>query len=310
MKKVSPFDCVLLNTLPFSEKDFLEDLTNSVKHDFCASILRKNSALNNDGAWIFYKPILSVLSRICIEAKKLGVKVITHAVLDDLKKYSEKYEVITLIAHSRLSGIMEKDILNSIELLHLLKNPKNKKQEDFSKMIEYENPELLKSLQNDSFKLKQILTHTLNTIVEKSHRLYMYPPSERLKDNNNFFHYKKFTRVNLEQAFPGLIRVFPIIEFRDNMYSIMDVISNIDDQFSGFLDLTVCNSLTFGDTIKSYRPSCIIAINQYQASIDVRMVRYKAIIKMLSYQKDTYLNALKKVHTAFLKGDSIIKWKQ
>src|SRR5205085_1094422 len=71
---------------------------------------------------------------------------------------------------------------------------------------------------------------------------------------------ERLTRVELEQAFPGLIAFGRSVEFSDGMRSVHEVVTAVPKGFNGLLDLTTCNSVILGKAIKAGHPDCLVAM--------------------------------------------------
>jgi hypothetical protein len=107
----------------------------------------------------------------------------------------------------------------------------------------------------------------------------------------------RLTRWEFEQAFPHCLASGRVIEFSDGMRTIPELIDAIPQNFSGLLDLTVCNSVVPAGAIRTRRPNCLIAANRRPAELRSRIYLYGLEIRLLAKRPIPFTEAIKQVHS-------------
>ena len=80
------------------------------------------------------------------------------------------------------------------------------------------------------------------------------------------------------------------VELYDKLHSVDDIVANFDETFTGFLDLSVCNSTVLQDKMKEkYEHQFFIKANKGLAELKIHLKIYKAIIQLLSRKDNNYL---------------------
>jgi len=306
LESVTPYDCALALTIPLSRRQFLDDLSKSEK-DFAAHIRRSNlqDSVDNEYYWnTVYGPLCKVVERICCEVHELGVTVEKNVTAADLSELLSRFKVVTFVSHWRFTNLGPDDVLDIYGLLDRLRDPENVVQSAVSRAFIDRCPELLdaKVVQTLSVDLlRQKFLGIARQIIRDAHALYRNnddksAPAETIEVLPNR-QLERLTRVAFEQAYAGQIRAGKAIEFSDELHTVGELVAAIPKNFSGVLDLTVCNSVIVGKVIKSYYPDCQVAVNRYPTELHVRMGFYKFSIISLHKRPAPFLDVLSNIHT-------------
>jgi hypothetical protein len=89
-------------------------------------------------------------------------------------------------------------------------------------------------------------------------------------------------------------------EFRDGLARLERLIDRLPLDYAGVLDLTVCYSAEAIAPFKRARPGCTVLANKKPANLAVRLAMYRQIVKILSVERTTYVEAAMRVHLAAL----------
>lgn len=102
-------------------------------------------------------------------------------------------------------------------------------------------------------------------------------------------------RVMLEDCCGAALRRTPVLELHDGIATMDELRAAIPPRFSGVLDLSVCNSVALGESIKRGRSGFLVVENEFLARIDLRLVRYALMLGRLAIGKARYTDALAEV---------------
>lgn len=118
--------------------------------------------------------------------------------------------------------------------------------------------------------------------------------------------------LNLLRESPSnAIKPACVIEFSDGLHTIPELVESIPIEFSGLLDLTVCNSVIPAASIRQNRPNCLIAANRHPAELRSRMYLYGLEISLLEKEPQPFVDVITKVHSkrSFYDTKGGILWK-
>jgi hypothetical protein len=111
-------------------------------------------------------------------------------------------------------------------------------------------------------------------------------------------------RLRIEQQFgPELLRPAPVLEFADGKWSLPQVAAAVPADFTGILDLTVCNSVAPADVLRLTHRDCQILASRYLVDLMPALFLYTMYTGYLQHQWDigapvTYLDAYEYVTEA------------
>ncbi len=300
--KVSPIDCALAIAVPLTREDFLNDLNSEFNGSFAKHVKFTSfeRGASDDYYWeIVYAPVARAVRRICGVAENLGVTVVRNAQLSDLGRLLFKFTVVTMVTHWRFVRIRPEDLSNAPSMLQTISLRRT--------LIERALHGELTKLDAGLFDAPMLnmpneqLASDLNIIITDAHRLYHSPADDESEDSRcdidllSTKPLNRLTRAALELSFPGHLRPAPAVQFADGMKTIPEVIETIPLDFSGLLDLTICNSVILGEAIKNFRSACFIAVNRYPSQLHVRLGLYVLTLRILARKPMSFVDALTKI---------------
>lgn len=307
MRPVRPSDCALALAIPLTREQFLDDLVNPSPKDFASHIKRENrneynKRASDDYFWNeVYGPLAHVILRVCAEVEKLGVTVQREARLADLTRLLREYPAVTLVAHWRFTKVLPSEVTDAHGLLGLLQTPQNRIQRDISKTVAATHPRLFEAEYIRSLSaatVREELAELINRIISVHHAFYHGSNVAAMGIENGFTDpLDRLTRVAFEQAFPSQFTAGRCVEFSDGLRTVAEVTEAVPEDFSGLLDLTVCNSVILAKAIRQRRSNCLIAANRYPAQIHVRLGLYKIAIEILAKNPMPMIEVLNRVQT-------------
>jgi hypothetical protein len=99
------------------------------------------------------------------------------------------------------------------------------------------------------------------------------------------FQYELFRRRELLPTDP-MFRGGAGAEFAEGFCSANEIVSCFPPEFSGLVDLTVCNSVLLAESIRRAYPDCLVLANEDLAYLDFRLATYAQVIRSLSDQPE------------------------
>ena len=83
-----------------------------------------------------------------------------------------------------------------------------------------------------------------------------------------------------------------MFEFADRLVSADELRDAVPVEFSGILDLTICQSSRVGEHIKRARPDSLVVENEMNADLDFNLILYRHVIARLACDETDYLTAM------------------
>jgi hypothetical protein len=290
--------------VPLTREQFLCDLSRPDLKDFASHVKRGNlrGGASDEYYSDLYERSASVARRVCDEVESLDVTVRRAARLSEFTELLRNFKVVTLVTHWRFTRLSPDDILDPRALWRALAAPEGHVQQAVARSVSRSDPELLAQEETGRARdssLRERLATTLNSIAAAAHALYGGPNSAVLTDLQGASPgvIERLTRVELEQAFPGLIAFGKSVEFSEGMLAVQNVADAVPHGFDGVLDLTMCNSVILGKAIKAKHPDCLVAMNRYAIDLYVGMPIYKLVIEDLARRPAPFTDTLSKFHT-------------
>jgi hypothetical protein len=276
---VSPSDCGLAVSIPLDRETFAKKLERAEEGNFVQAFRAERSALSVDGLWLLYQPYADLASEIANRVRALGVSVVLDVSLDRFASLLRSHAVVALVAQWRSALFRTGDIQNAHAIFDRLSDPtsrlkvsiqqfasdtRNPESAASEKLVEYLNQSLLCGLQVPGAKGKE----------------------PRLGEITRF-QYEIFRRRQLLPTDP-LFRGGAGAEFEEGFRSVNEILSCFPPEFSGLVDLTVCNSVLLAESIRRAYPDCLVLANEDLAYLDFRLATYAQVIRSLSYQPEAY----------------------
>ncbi len=299
---VSPANCALAIAVPLRREDFLDDLSSETRGSFAKHVKSAGfqHGASNEYYWdMVYEPVARVAQHVCGVADHLGVTVIRNAQLSDLGRLLRQFPVVTMVTHWRFARIQAEDVSNALGMLQAISLRRTVVERALNSTLTKVDPTLFDT-QNPEM-LNQKLACDLNKIIADAHQLYHRPIDDKSDESSRSVELllakplDRLTRAALELSFPEHIRPAPAVQFVDGMKTVPEVIETVPSEFSGLLDLTVCNSVILGEAIKNFRARCFVAVNRYPAELHVRLGLYLLTLRMLGRKPMSFIDAMTKI---------------
>jgi len=282
---VSPPDCCLLVCVPMVEAEFLRNLRDK-RHDFAASVFRRNKGLSDRSGWSFYEDEAHELRATCSEATAYGVQVQRDATLTALADSCRAYHVVTLIAHCRISSFQPEEILDP----HILLDAEHAKadlspaQAAFLGALRRAHDADVRSQPTPSD-----VARTINSMIW----------TDGIEEGD-FVQRAALSRLDIEDLFPAAVASAGAVEFADGLHATSELVAAIPPTWDGVLDLTLCNSSHVGRVIRRHRAQCTVVVNSGLATLMFRTLRYRLVLSELARSPEPFLESLRRVQLALL----------
>lgn len=312
-----PRDCALAIAIPLSREEFLADLAQPEEKDFVHHF-RKGYGLERadpEFCWQAYEANEALFVKaVCAEATRFGVTVAYEVRLADFANLLLRFPVVSLVAHSRFVPVQPTDILDASKIIKTLQAPENDVHEAMRQTLLQRDPQLLDSRISTNMEyvdLKSRVASVIGTVAGEAEKLYLDNMSCQefdVEDGPVAVMRNRLTRLEFEQAFPGCIVPARVIEFRDSIHTVPELIASIPPAFTGLLDLTVCNSVIPAAFIRSKRTGCIVAANRGPTELRSRMYFYGLQIRLVAQESKSFIEAIKEVRLSYQTKDRKL-WK-
>lgn len=300
-KTITPTDCILAIALPLTRNDFFADLQSETRKDY-ARFYRSQmwGRFSNEDLWNKYEAnFVTLVEGVAIEVERLGVKVVRNLKLGDIPYLFSDRDVISLLSHWRGAYIEPEDFIDFYAFVEKLRTSSN---EDIALIRQALPSEVVVRLRQfdvsdtDKSSFEKDLIDALNSVLENENlgrnRGFENSPTEQpLRIEQRVY----LNRIVLEGAFEGELIKGNRMEFFDGLQSVNAIRDQIPNKFEGLLDLIVCNSVLPAEAIKSLKRNFLIIANQFPAKPSFRLLLYKAIIRTLHNEPDSFINAMTEV---------------
>ena len=313
----NPRHCALAIAIPLSREEFLADLTQPEEKDFVHHF-RKGCGLERadpEFCWQVYEANEALFVKaVCTEATRFGVTVAYEVRLADFANLLLQFPVVSLVAHSRFVPVQPTDILYASKIIKTLKAPGNDVHVAMRQAFLQCDPQLLDSRISTHIEhvdLQTRVAHVIGTVVAEAEKLDSDNKSCQELDVEGgpvAMMRNRLTRLEFEQAFPGCVVPARVIEFRDSIHTVPELIASIPPAFTGLLDLTVCNSVMPAAFIRSKRTDCIVAANRGPTELKTRMYFYGLQIRLIAQEPKSFIEAIKEVQLLYQTKDRKL-WK-
>ena len=296
---IGPAECGLSVTIPLTRDEFFTALADP-RRDYARSLRESHSAIKEEVVWDLYRrravePVLDAVDRVA----KLGVDVRRGASLRDLSDLAARCAAIAVVAHFRPVLLEPRDLPDPRRFLDQIANDESYTAGRVGEFLNRCHPEWLRTTVAVS---PEELTAVLNGLLQEAHDWYRHGDQETLpgKPESNF----RVSRVLLEERFADVVPPARCLEFCDGLQTISAFIAAIPQGWGGTLDLSMCHSAMYAETIKRGRPTCAIVRHRDSATPHFKALRYRLAIGDLSRQPRPYGETLVRVHKALQEGRS------
>lgn len=273
-KPSSPADCILLLTIPMDRAAFFADLNNPAK-DFVRQFQRERKNQTPDSLWKAYAPYASLAADVCERVYKLGVRVIPSATLADLHAHIPASPVTTLVAHWRSALFRTEDIASPGKVAAFLRDGASP--EDRAELARKLNT----FLQAPDKRFDDVLPGSAGEAAANQRKWYI-------------------RRLELETQLGVGLHGGAAIEFADELRSIPAILAGFPPQFTGVLDLTVCQSVLFAEEVRAKCRRCLVLSSVHLTSFDFRLALYAQIIDVLANHPQPFEDAVTKIRSSLI----------
>jgi hypothetical protein len=291
--RVRPEDCTLLFGIPLDYEKFCADLRDPSK-DFARQFSHGRQMLPDSALWSLYRPYATQATKMAREVADLGVEVVFDVTLDKFVASLNDRPITTIIAHWRSAIFRPEDILSPLDLK--------------ASVIEKAG-NLITQYGSDGYKR---LSATFSSTVDRgadsraliANELSMFllevpapfvseagTGDTRLGRVTRYLFELDRRRQQLENLIPGMFSGGSSMEFGDKLHSLREVVESISINYSGILDLTVCNSVMVGEAIRRKCAKALVLMSEEVTQLDFRLALYKQLIHYLARHDATYIDA-------------------
>jgi hypothetical protein len=289
-ESLRPEACALAVALPVSVAELEEDLAVGDREFARDIVVPEGPDATARGAWDHgYGAFVAGLAGHLQDIARLGVTVVEHARLDEVKQLFTSFRLVSLLAHGPFPLLSRGDVLQPAALLAALRG--------------------LPAGPSDNAVLERLLedpdvraARSVNEAVRELNRL--------LRRTRQHFHEGAFgeidprawlTRMLLFEAFPGVFRPPTIIELRDGCHDFCAFCSIVPEDFSGNIEFLVCSGLWFSEALHRRRRRCgRILCPMHLVWASERIELYKVGIGLLKQLPMRYIDVYNLIHEAGL----------
>jgi len=294
-----PSNCALALAIPLTRERFLASLAQPEGKDFVFHFIRGRGLQRADPefCWQVYEAEeAAFVSAVCDEVAHCGVNVANDVDLNQLTALLAQYSVVTLVAHFRFVEFSIEDIDKPFAILAALRDPVSELLQEIRKRAIELDPDLLANADYRVASLRIRLCDVFRIIANEAERIYWDKNVQKSSEQEDHISLR-LTRLEFERAFPEAIKPARVIEFSDGLHTIPELVQSIPVEFSGLLDLTVCNSVITAAAIRSERQGCLVAGNRKAAELRSRMYLYGLEIDLLKKKPRPFIDVIKEVHS-------------
>ena len=264
---VSPRDCALLIGAPLTRESFLADLDRPDK-DFAKSFQRERPNLNEEALWRAYEPYAALAKAVCARVSELGVVVIDNATLADFHRTAPGMPVITLVGHWRSARFRDGDIL------------------DVKRVSQYVDPTAAAAAS------AELLAEALNQLLDRPNAEYDDVVPGSFGELVALQYKWQAARTQIERQLNGAVCGGAAVEFADGFRGVAEILNGLPLDFSGVLDLTVCQSVLLGEEVKRRCRHCLVLTAADLTTLDYRFALYRQTVEVLASQPQPYQDAI------------------
>jgi len=289
---VSPAECALAIAVPLTEQRFLADAAAPDK-DFARSVIAGSGRSPADAWSELYRPkVVVVCERVAARLDAHNARVATDVTAPVLRELLARYPLVTLVAHARSSPIRPDDVLEPRAILEIIR-------EGGSIVARHLRDALAdRRWAADAAALRDQVAAALDAALEPT-RAWTATP---VRSDRAGRPARLLSRGMLEDCLGRWLRRAPVLELCDGGVTMDELLAAIPQEFAGVLDLSVCNSFAFGESIKRRRPDCTIIENVFLARAELRLALYALVIDRLAREPARYSDALTEISLALIGG--------
>lgn len=290
-RRVGPADCVLAVALPLTWTEFADD-AGSPQRDFARSMVRGSGRAIRQAWEEVYEPrVVRTCERVVEHVASLGGAVRLGVTAGALKELIASFPVVCLVAHLASSRIESGDIVDPDRALRIISGGDSIVARHLRMKLGEGPPDL-------GGNPRQALAALFEAVLEPT-RVWF---ASTVRHDHHRCPAPILSRPMLEDCFGAALRRAPVLELCDDLHTARDLVDMIPDAYDGVLDLSVCNSVALGESIKRWRRSCLVIENAYLARIDLRLARYALAMTMLARRPGLYTDTLRELSLELMKA--------
>lgn len=278
---ITPRECSLAVALPLRREEFMHDLAANASAGYASGFAQNGrDGLAAETVWELFEPWARLANGVIAEAEGHHVTVVRSATLAEFSSLLRRFPATTLFAHWHTPRFTEEQIVAPEAIrkaMSVTESPLFQRVQEIASLLDAPP-------QFPSDSSPGAIADFLNRLIEPA------PCSEEAKPGcvtrkQVEWHER---RMLLDSAFLAAFRGGAGVDFADGWRSIEAIVAAVPNDYSGTLDLTVCNSNVLAERIRgSFRKSVVIA-NERTTTTGFRFGIYVEIIKILSRKAGNY----------------------
>ncbi len=266
----SPADCALLLAMPIDRAGFLADLKNPAK-EFVRRFQLNRQNQTADSLWKGYEPLASQAIEVGARVASRGVRVRHPVTLAALTTSVTTSAVVTLFAHWRSALFRPDDIVSPhIAAAYLREHVSGG------------------GITEDKPDLAHRFNVLLNSPDSRFDDVLAGSAGEAAARQRKWYVRRSEIEAEIGRAFQGGAS----IEFDEGLRPIAEVLACFPPEFTGVLDLTVCQSVLFGEEVRAKCRHCLVITSALLTSADFRLALYGQIIEILTHDPQPFEDAV------------------
>lgn len=279
-KPISPSNCGLAIAIPLEREAFVQRLERTDEGNFVQTFCAQRRNLSVSGLWNLYEPYARFTRDVAARMRGLGVSVVVDASLDQFASLLSDCDVVALVAQWRSALFRPADIPDPAGVFSQLSEPTSPLGRAVRRFATYPTPADPIGAESIAVVLNQALLSGVQIPDVQNGRSPKLGAITR-------YQYELYQRRDLlaaTAAFKGGAGV----EFMEGFRRIDEIVVRFPLQFSGLVDLTVCNSVLLAENIRRARPYCLVLANEDLAYLDFRLATFEQVIRILSEKPEPY----------------------
>jgi hypothetical protein len=232
-----------------------------------------------DSGWREYAGVAQLVRSELANCKALGASVVIEATLEDFAAQTRRFPVIVVIAHMDFPLIGLDDVLDPERLLFLVEHGSE--------------PEwaMVRAECRRPLGVEEAVA-AMNRLLKATQRAWGAAPIEDMREAQRLARHRRsgfgllrLDRPRLDELCgPTALRAGRGIELTDGMISAQEFIEAIPLDYSGLIDLRMCNSISLGAAIRRARQGLRAAVGKQKTYPDCAVVIYKTALMYMTQQ--------------------------
>lgn len=278
---ITPRECSLAVALPLTREEFMHDLAANPRAGYASAFAQNGrEGLAAEIVWELFEPWAKLANDVIAEAKGHHVTLVQPVTLEEFSGLLSRFPATTLFAHWHTPQFTEEQIVSPEAIWKAMSNresPLSRRIQEIASLLDA--PPQLPSDSSPA-----AIAEFLNLLIEP------VPCSEDAKPGGITqkqveWHQK---RMLLERTLPDAFRGGAGVDFADGWHSIEAIVAAVPNDYSGTLDLTICNSNVLAEKIRDRFLKSVVIANERPTTTGFRFAIYAEIIEILSRKAGNY----------------------